>query len=230
MTSTPRDGTATPRPLQGSSARQEPGIEPLLSRLQADFGALDIHAAGYFVQDVERHARQLNKDVTQYKKEHTKDVDGIKARIRENYPKQIKADLSPEIRKSIESEVHAIAQKEIDKQFKALMPDTLQKQLEQTNEQLSLAKAAYINSESRRTNSNIDIMVAACMNDELKPVLKADGKQSSLWPADLNSLFAYDSESIKKLLKDYDLPVDKVQETNINLFLSHIGIKQQLIV
>lgn len=50
----------------------------------------------------------------------------------------------------------------------------------------------YCFREARSFNSSIDIVDAVTRNEQLKLVSRPDGEKSSLWPADLNSLFAYD--------------------------------------
>ncbi|KAF9017154.1 hypothetical protein BDP27DRAFT_1251568, partial [Rhodocollybia butyracea] len=61
------------------------------------------------------------------------------------------------------------------------------------------------------------------LTEPLELVYKADGKKSEFWPADLNSLIAYSPDILKKLLGDYQLPVDKEHRTNLNRFMGHIG-------
>jgi len=79
-------------------------------------------------------------------------------------------------------------------------------------------------------------------DEPLLPILKSDGKESELYPADLISLLCYDSknpyyfvssmlsdgtitgETMKRLLADYDLPVDDVLQVNFNRFMAHIGL------
>ncbi|KAF5383485.1 hypothetical protein D9757_006131 [Collybiopsis confluens] len=189
MSSTSKEGTATPRPSQ---ARGE-GLESLLSNLQSQF---EHHASKSFQQDVTTQARQLIQDVDRHKTDHSTRVGDIKERIRVEHPKEIRTRLSPEIQNQIKSEVQAATKDKIAQHYKELIPIPLQKQHHETKEQLDLARAAFINSDSRRSNSSIDILLDAYKLDRLKPVLKSDGKPSELWPADLNSLLAYDRKNL----------------------------------
>jgi len=79
---------------------------------------------------------------------------------------------------------------------------------------------------ARVNNATIEITEASTA-DKLGLVTKPDGKTSEFWPADLYSLFAYSAEDLKKLLKDYQIPVDGERKTNINRFMGHIGIRKQ---
>ncbi|EEB88905.1 hypothetical protein MPER_13068 [Moniliophthora perniciosa FA553] len=71
--------------------------------------------------------------------------------------------------------------------------------------------------------------MSSTLNDPLAVVLKLDGSKSKWYPADLTSLFAYDSDATAALLNDYDLQVDESLEINFNRFMAYIGIKHQLI-
>ncbi|KAJ3715943.1 hypothetical protein DFJ43DRAFT_836890 [Lentinula guzmanii] len=242
--STSTDGTATPVPLQRSSdsvGSKQATLESLtntLSKLETDFHALNVSNSSDmndFQLQTEteltnaKKARQLHDDVVEYRNAHKDKIDEIKSRIRETYPNQVAQQLSPEIQDQIKAEVQACTKDEVKIQFEKLMPISLRQQLDEINGQLSTVKNAFSNSEARSSNSSIDIVDAVTRKDKLKPVLKPDGTKSSFWPLDLISLFAYDPETVKKLLKDYELPIDKAHDTNLNSFLGYIGIKQQVV-
>ncbi|KAJ3749422.1 hypothetical protein DFH05DRAFT_672418 [Lentinula detonsa] len=240
--STSTDGTATPVPLQrspdsvGSKQATLESLTNTLSKLETDFHALNASNPSDMndFQQTETEltnakARQLHDDVVEYRNAHKDKIDEIKSRIRETYPNQVAQQLSPEIQDHIKAEVQACTKDEMKMQFEKLMPISLRQQLDEINGQLSTVKNAFSNSEARSSNSSIDIVDAVTRKDKLKPVLKPDGTKSSFWPLDLISLFAYDPETVKKLLRDYELPIDKVHDTNLNSFLGYIGIKQQVV-
>ncbi|KAJ4483797.1 hypothetical protein J3R30DRAFT_3698713 [Lentinula aciculospora] len=243
MAASSGDGNATTRTMQTSSNSEsvnspQATLESLintLSKLEMEFKAVnasqhpetnDLEQTG---NSTNRKAHQLNEEVLEYKQVHVDKINGIKTRIRETYPNEVAEQLRPDIQSHVKAAVLALTKNELKTQFGGLMPIPLKQQLDETNEQLSRAKNAFINSEARSFNSTVDIVDSVTRDDQLKLVLKPDGMKSDFWPADLNSLFAYDSESVKKLLKDYKLPIDKTHNTNINCFLGHIGIKQQLV-
>ncbi|KAJ3789661.1 hypothetical protein GGU10DRAFT_384018 [Lentinula aff. detonsa] len=241
--STSTDGTATPVPLQRSSdsvGSKQATLESLtntLSKLETDFHALNVSNSSDMndfqlqteTELTNAKARQLHNDVVEYKNAHKDKIDEIKSRIRETYPNQVAQQLSPVIQGHIKAEVQACTKDEVKMQFEKLMPISLRQQLDEINGQLSTVKNAFSNSEARSSNSSIDIVDAVTRKDKLKPVLKPDGTKSSFWPLDLISLFAYDPETVKKLLRDYELPIDKAHDTNLNSFLGYIGIKQQVV-
>ncbi|KAJ3908878.1 hypothetical protein F5879DRAFT_234746 [Lentinula edodes] len=241
--STSTDGAATPRPIQrsadsenGDSTQALNSLSSTLSKLEMDFLALNSsqpHERNNLQQTSEEalngKTRQLQAEVIQYKAAHEGEINEIKSRIREVYPNEVVQQLSPGIRDHIKAEVQALTKDELKTQFPKLMPVSLKQQLDDTNKQLRKTKNAYENSEARSFNSSIDIVDAVTRNEQLKLVLRPDGEKSSLWPADLNSLFAYDPENVKKLLRDYELPIDKAHDANINCFLGYIGVKQQLV-
>ncbi|GAW08830.1 2-hydroxyacid dehydrogenase [Lentinula edodes] len=237
------DGAATPRPIQrsadsenGDSTQALNSLSSTLSKLEMDFLALNSsqpHERNNLQQTSEEalngKTRQLQAEVIQYKAAHEGEINEIKSRIREVYPNEVVQQLSPGIRDHIKAEVQALTKDELKTQFPKLMPVSLKQQLDDTNKQLRKTKNAYENSEARSFNSSIDIVDAVTRNEQLKLVLRPDGEKSSLWPADLNSLFAYDPENVKKLLRDYELPIDKAHDANINCFLGYIGVKQQVV-
>jgi len=178
-------------------------------------------------EETDRRARKLYQDSTKYKNDHSSRVEDMKTKIREDYPKQIVRSLKPHIQANIKLEVASQAKSEIDVQFKNKVSIPLEQQLKETEEQLEQARAALSNSKARINNATIEI-AEPWLTEPLELVYKADGKKSEFWPADLNSLIAYSPDVLKKLLGDYQLPVDKEHRTNLNRFMGHIGIKERI--
>jgi len=238
-TSKSTDGSATPRqpPISPTVTAQSPMVENLeswgssISRLETELQALNSHSGTIdspLRTDTNKEAGSLRQELDRYKVEHSSLIEQLKESVREDYPQRITKELSSDIQDHIKKEIQANVTTHLDTQFKSLMTVSLKQQLEETNAYLNLAKTSLLNSDHRRHNSTIDI--SSGIDEPLKVIYKPDGKTSDFWPVDLNSLFAYDSEAIKKLLNDYKLPLDKVQEMNINRFMGHIGVKQQLII
>jgi len=232
-TTKPTDGSATPRqaPIPSVVTAQSPTVENLeswgssISRLETELQALNTHTGTIdspLWTDTNKEARSLRQELDLYKKEHSSLIEQLKESVREDYPQRITKELSSDIQDHIKKEIQANVATHLNTQFKSLMTVSLKQQLEETNTQLNLAKTSLLNSDHRRHNSTIDI--SSGIDEPLKVIYKPDGKASEFWPVDLNSLFAYDSESIKKLLDDYKLPLNKVQEMNINRFMGHIGM------
>lgn len=109
----------------------------------------------------------------------------------------------------IRSEVLKQVEKQVNAQIVEHIPVGLQQQAEESNEQVrdimtSLtnsyvmiliigAMAAVLDvqkiSKSRIANSNIQ---SGDLDEPLAPILNSEGKKSSIYPANLRSLFAYD--------------------------------------
>jgi len=232
------DGSATPRQTTTSPivAAQSPTVESLeswsssISRLETELQTLNSHSGTIDspLHDTDKEARSLHQELSQYKGDHSSLIEKIKDFVRKDCHERITQELSSDIQDHIKKEIQANVATHLNTQFKSLMTVSLEKQLEETDAELKLANISLRNSDSRRQNSTIDI--SSGIDEPLKVVLKPDGKPSDFWPVDLNSLFAYDSEATKKLLNDYGLPLNKVQEMNINRFMGHIGVKQQLVI
>ncbi|KAJ3773347.1 hypothetical protein FB446DRAFT_837124 [Lentinula raphanica] len=243
---TSTDGTATPTPAHKSPEQHSDGdngkqtvldsLTNTLSKLELDFLSLNASnsanangLAQMEYDEIDGKAHQLRAEVGDYDKSHKHRIDEIKTRIREAYPTEVAEQLRPVIQSHIQAEVQACTKDEVKKQYEKLMPISLEQQLGDMDKQLSMVKTALNNSEARSFNSSVDIVDSVTRKDQLKPLLKPDGTQSKLWPLDLNSFFAYDAETVKKLLKDYNIPVDKTHDANLNSFLGYIGVRQQVV-
>ncbi|THU85027.1 hypothetical protein K435DRAFT_764528 [Dendrothele bispora CBS 962.96] len=236
------DGAATPRLGSNVQLQQEPSqvqstvtsISDALDKLDVSFRELNEKASqvenlGPTSQEIETQLRQLHQDVDKHKEDRQAQLESVKKWIREDAKETIVAQLKPDIKSNIQSEIVKKVKEEVGLQFKDHVPISLEEQLEETEKQLREVKVSLDNSEARRLNNTLDM--ALIQDEPLYPILKvSDGKPSDLYPADLISLLCYDSETMKKLMEDYDLPVDEVLQVNFNRFMAHIGIKHQLLL
>ncbi|KAF5320814.1 hypothetical protein D9619_001964 [Psilocybe cf. subviscida] len=120
----------------------------------------------------------------------------------------------------IREEVALQVKEQVDVQIVEHLPESLQKQADDTKRQLEEIKVSLRNSESRMINSFIQ---NANTNDRLAVLLNTDGQKSPLYPANSRSLFGYDLDSAKSLCKDYDLPETDDLFMNFRQFLKHVG-------
>ncbi|KAI3609503.1 hypothetical protein WG66_001181 [Moniliophthora roreri] len=147
--------------------------------------------------------------------------------VRKDAQELILAQLKEQMRTEIQKEVEMSVKSQVEAQILGHIHTPLRKQLEDCKAQLKEVKTSLENSEARCLNSTLELTNSTL--DPLAVVLKSDGSKSKWYPADLTSLFAYDSDATAALLNDYDLPVDESLESNFNRFMAHIGIKDQLV-
>ncbi|RDX48027.1 hypothetical protein OH76DRAFT_1353164 [Lentinus brumalis] len=165
-------------------------------------------------------------------KEHDQSQEGRVADVR----RMIKDDIKVEAGNALRSQIHDQIKIEVAKQVKDQMdaqmhehlPVPLTQQAEESRRQIVEVKHALENSEARRKNSGLRPSPSN-MNDTLEVVLKPDGTKSTLYPANLRSLFSYDNVKARDLLKDFGLHDHGVLEKNLNRFMAHIGIRFELV-
>ncbi|CAL1711311.1 unnamed protein product [Somion occarium] len=153
-------------------------------------------------------------------------VNEIKSMIQNEMKDKFALDLQSFINDQIRKETALQVKEQVSLQMKDHVPLSLEEQVEGSRKQLIEVRHALQNSESRRANSTLE---TDNLNDTLQVVLKPDGTKSALYPANLNSLFAYSPKMLKELLKDHGLLEHGSKEKNLNRFMSHIGIRFQLV-
>ncbi|KAI0371113.1 hypothetical protein BV20DRAFT_965781 [Pilatotrama ljubarskyi] len=149
-------------------------------------------------------------------------VESVKRTIRDD----LKAKALEEMKKRIKTQIRAEVTKQVGEQLeKQIVPEHLPMSLEdhvkQGREQVTAMRAALENSKARRENATITEA------DTMKPlavVFRSDGTKSDLYPANINSLFAYNDAKMSQLVHDYDLYDFKDIVKNFNAFLAHVGV------
>ncbi|KAK7045632.1 hypothetical protein VNI00_007465 [Paramarasmius palmivorus] len=164
-----------------------------------------------------QHEAKRNQKTQETMLQKTKDW--VRQDAQEHILTEIKKQIQPEIKAEVASSVRS----QVEAQILDHVPISLKKQLEDCESQLKEVKISFENSEARQRNSTLDLTKQSDLDDPLGVVLKPDGSRSKWYPADLTSLFAYDSDATEALLKDYELSVDKTLEGSFNRFMSHIG-------
>ncbi|KAK0494743.1 hypothetical protein EDD18DRAFT_1395530, partial [Armillaria luteobubalina] len=149
------------------------------------------------------------------------EVDKVKNRLHEELSKEILNSLRPHITSEIKGTIEKEAKIQVDKQIAGYIAVPLAKQKQETEEKLFEVQISLTNSKARIANAAITL---EHMNDKLGLLLKKDGEHSKIYPADLTSLFAYDSKTVRELLHDYELESDTDQRVNLNRFLDYIGV------
>ncbi|PBK82860.1 hypothetical protein ARMGADRAFT_946013, partial [Armillaria gallica] len=149
------------------------------------------------------------------------EVGRVKDRVHEELGREVMNSLRPHITSEIKGVIEKETKIQVDKQIEKHIAIPLPKQKEETEERLSEVKISLTNSKARIANAAITL---EHMNDKLEPLLKKDGKRSKIYPADLTSLFAYDSKMVRELLQDYKLESETDNRVNLNRFLDYIGV------
>ncbi|CCL99191.1 uncharacterized protein FIBRA_01206 [Fibroporia radiculosa] len=213
-------------------------MHELLDAMRASFGTIDqtfreineqsvnLSSVGPTMQDVDGQMRALLQEI----KEHGENEDSrikdikkmIKGDVKQNIAENMKADIKEQIRKELALQVP----EEIQRQIADHLPVSLHEQSRECKLQIIEVENALANSKARKLNSTFDV---DNLGDTLSVVLRADGTKSGVFPANLNSLFAFDATTLKKLLGDYDIREQESREMNLNKFISHIGVPFRLV-
>ncbi|KAJ6576835.1 hypothetical protein B0H10DRAFT_2179780 [Mycena sp. CBHHK59/15] len=238
MSSNSNDGTATPR--QGDAVQSPNETENIRTAIVAMTGTLgglqqtfeDLNAKSAELaqmapnpEDAPNELQALRKQIREQHKKEVKEIKpsrawrGMKSRFTRGKPE---ADIIAQIRADVAEQV----KQQVDVQIQEHIPVSLKQQAAKNRTQLLDARTSLINSEARKKNAGLQI---EHLDEGLAKVLKADGTNGKLFPADLRSLLSYDAGDVRELVKEYGLVEDEVREENINRFLSHLGILFQLV-
>ncbi|KDQ27613.1 hypothetical protein PLEOSDRAFT_1104295 [Pleurotus ostreatus PC15] len=170
-------------------------------------------SSGPKLEDVQKEIDPLSKEIAAEQETVHAEISSLKEVARVDIQKQVIAALDDHIKSQLQQEIASQVKAQFDVQIRAYIPVPMSKQVEENRAQIEKVKHSRVNEDARRENSSIQ---DTDLNESLKPVLMGNGEISSVYPADLLSLFAYDDESLSKLLDDYGLPKDGPMETSPN--------------
>ncbi|TFK23939.1 hypothetical protein FA15DRAFT_670026 [Coprinopsis marcescibilis] len=230
----------TPRTATSRRAMKEPTATEIIknmtetvhelsessSRLRSQSKALDGVASSVTSDDPLAEIQRLRDMLQQHDAEHTRRMQEIKTNLQRDFHEGTRETFE-EVRNGLRSKLEQDVKSEVDIQIREHIPSPLSQQVEETKEQLKIVKDSLINSRSRIDNSELE---AKNLYDPLSVVLTPEGKQSKYWPADLGSLFAYDLESARLLVKDFGLVDSDQLHVNFQRFLAHIGTPIDLFI
>lgn len=224
MANIPATDTAQIRELLGM-------MKVTLGQLGQTFQTLNEQSAkvstlGPTLNHASAQIQSMRHQIRKQDKKQEARVQEVKTLIQVQLKDQIAKDMKSFISEQIKKETALQVKEQIDVQIKEHIPVTLQEQALQSQKQLIDVRHALMNSEARRTNSNLR---TDNLNDTLAIVHRPDGTKSDIYPANLNSLFAYSPEMLSRLLKDYDLVEHQLREKSLNRFMAHIGIPFHLV-
>ncbi|KAG8894060.1 hypothetical protein FRB99_001548 [Tulasnella sp. 403] len=169
---------------------------------------------------------QLRRQMRAQEKKQDSRINEVKHIVREVLKEEIAKVLGPDISTAVRDEVRSQTSAEVRNQLSHHLPYDLHKQAELSRQQLKDVQCSLRNSESRRANSTLR---ASNLEDEIATILKSNGEESRYFPRNLKTLFSYDDNTAKELVKDYNLPTSDSREKNLNKWMAHAGIQFHLI-
>jgi len=238
-----RDGALTPRP-QSRTTHTDPqpdtaairdllaSMKGTLTTLGETFDTLNSQSAKVSslspkMLDTTQQIQAIRRQIRAQDKKQEARLTEVKKLVRDQLKGQITENMKPQINERIKEEIVLQVPKQVALQIKDHLPVSLEDQVADSKKQFEVVKHSLINSEARRVNSVL--RSPRDLGEPLAVVLKADGHKSVFFPFDLRSLFSYDLKMAKALVKDYGLLDSDIRETNLNRFMSHIGIPFSLI-
>ncbi|EPQ55023.1 hypothetical protein GLOTRDRAFT_129326 [Gloeophyllum trabeum ATCC 11539] len=163
----------------------------------------------------------VNKIMKEQKEAQDKRVKDVKRLVEEDFKVQAITDMRAMIKGKIMEELARQVKAEVDGQIKDHLRPTLLEQIKEAEIHLANLKNAIHNTEALTANSKLQ---GDDLHMPLAPLRKADHSMSGCWPENIYSLCGYSNNTLKQLLRDYDLPVQDSQQANVDKFLAFIGV------
>ncbi|KAG9220619.1 hypothetical protein CCMSSC00406_0003718 [Pleurotus cornucopiae] len=148
-----------------------------------------ILSSGPKLEDVHKEIGPLSKEIAAEQETVHAEISSLKEVARVDIQKQVIAALDDHIKSQLQQEIASQVKAQFDVQIRAYIPVPMSKQVEENRAQIEKVKHSRVNEDARRENSSIQ---DTDFDESLKPVLMDNGEISTVYPADLRSLFAYD--------------------------------------
>ncbi|KAG7091024.1 hypothetical protein E1B28_010085 [Marasmius oreades] len=177
--------------------------------------------------DIGEDIKQLDTAVKRQRLKERDTLDNTKKWVREDLRSRILSRLQDDMQDHIKAEIAKTVKEQVDAQITNHIPIPLKEQLADCQAQVKCVTTSLTNSKARGIHAYYDLENS--LQEPLKEFVNESGRKSDVYPADLNSLLTYDTENLKKLVRDYGLVVDNDRAVNINRFMDHIGIKHQVL-
>jgi len=222
----------TPYPLANTQAVNELSVvmRSYLNSLGNAFDSLGEQTTKLAALEPALHTanqiRHLRRQMRNQEKHQDARINDIKALVRDNLKVQIAEHLREQIAGQIKDEIANQVKDEVSHQIETHLPIPLAIQATESHEQLAEVRVSLQNNEARLYNSHLE---RSKFQEPLAPLLRADGTPSEKYPATIKALFSYEPDVIKELLQEYGLPLHTIRESNVNRFLSFVGVRFQLI-
>ncbi|KAG8849984.1 hypothetical protein FRB96_000589 [Tulasnella sp. 330] len=176
--------------------------------------------------DSAHQIHQLRRAMRAQEKKQDLRVEDLTHLIKDVLKEEIAQMLEAEINELIADEIKLQIEEQVKAQLTDMGLDKIEAQAKQGEKQVKDVRVALINSDSRTTNSKLR---ANNLDDCLAVLLKPDGEESELFPQELRTLFGYNNETAKALVRDYGLVESDQREENLNAFMAHAGIQFHLV-
>ncbi|KAK7691726.1 hypothetical protein QCA50_005126 [Cerrena zonata] len=215
-----------------------PELKDLLGPLNKTLGTLDksfeainkqsekLSSVGPNINDAEKSLNELTEKVKKQEKKQEVQVQKVKSMIQVDLMDKMGTEMQAFIEEEIKKQIALQVREQVRDQLKEHIPLSLEERVHGSHEQVVRVRHALQNSEARRHNASLE---TDNLYDELKVVLKPDGTKSTKWPIDLQTMFSYTTAMLRDLMRDYELSDYGSREKNLNRFMSHIGIRFQLV-
>ncbi|KAG8917330.1 hypothetical protein FRC03_010594 [Tulasnella sp. 419] len=176
--------------------------------------------------DSAHQIHHLRRQMRAQEKKQDQRINSVKNLLKNILKEQVADSLRTQIQDQISIEVKYQVAEQVKKQLKEQLPADLKEQAEESSAQLMQVRSSLMNSEARRRNAALR---ASNLDDPLLVIVKPDGTESDLFPTDLRTLFSYDDETARDLVRDFGLPESDTREKNLNKFMAHAGIQFHLL-
>jgi len=176
------------------------------------------------VQQITALRRQLvSQDKTQ--EDH---INKIRQLIEQVLMGQISAQLRKHLREMVREKVGKTIRERVAEQLAQRIPSELPQQMGMHREQMRIVKESLHNAEARRNNA---LIRSNNLSEPLRPLLKADGEPSSIFPATLVDLFALPGPTIQSLMDDFNIHrvEDDPKEAHLNKVMLCFGVTLQMV-
>ncbi|KAI0732549.1 hypothetical protein C8Q72DRAFT_882216 [Fomitopsis betulina] len=148
-------------------------------------------------------------------------LESVRKSTKEQLTEKVAKTMHKHIIQQIKTSISEQVKVELGIQIHQHLPESLEQQVKEGREQIEGIKAAFHNSEARRANA---LLRTDRLDDRLEKVYKPDHTESSRYPTNLRSLFAYTAGQAQALAQDYELTATGSREEIINRFMTHIGV------
>ncbi|KIY50285.1 hypothetical protein FISHEDRAFT_71893 [Fistulina hepatica ATCC 64428] len=229
----------TPRPRDNDPPPQYPANDTLSQinvasvndHFQRPFMIKEMLQMRSYTSCVNFHKESITKELTDLQHslaEHKNDIEKKHEQLRlvlrekggerEGAMKRVLDNIQVLIKETVANSV----KKEVDANIKEWIRVPVETRRAQLEKQIGRMDIALTNSNARRRNAQLQ---PGDLDEPIGPIFRDNGTKSSLFPADLRSLYSYPPGDLKTLLGDYDISLDPKPnfESVINKFLTFVG-------
>ncbi|KAJ3737569.1 hypothetical protein DFJ43DRAFT_6146 [Lentinula guzmanii] len=171
---------------------------------------------------------EIHKDLTAIQKNQVDGTEEIELLMKNFLDQKAVEKIEELVNQEIQRDMDNLVKEEVQAYLQSAISSELQKELLQRKKELDEAHCELHNSESKRLNS---LLSERNVNEPLHNIYCSNGRISEHFPKTLNELFAYDADTCKTLVKDYniDSPEGTSKRGNLNRFMVFCGLQLSMI-